>query len=148
MAKLEPRNTQTRVKHEILSSYLDTWGGIIVSGLRNARPRVRHFVYVDCFSFLGRYSGEKEEEIQKRESKEVFGSPVIGINALDKLLTHSQKMGVDIQISTILVEKDKKVFGDLKETLQSAGYQNRVEETKDFYKLKNGQIAVVNADAT
>lgn len=147
MTKLEPRNTQTRVKHEILSRYLDTWGGIIVSGLRNAHPRVRHFVYVDCFSFVGRYSGEKEDEIQKRESKEVFGSPIIGINALDKLLVHSKKMGIAIQVNAILVEKKKTYFNGLKETLQLAGYQNRVEETKDFHSLRNGQIALVNADA-
>lgn len=148
MTKIEPRNTQTRVKHEILSRYLDTWGGIIVSGLRNARPRPRHFVYVDCFSFIGRYSGEKEDEIQQREVKDVFGSPVIGINALDKLLAHSQKMGVDIRVSSVLVERDKKVFNGLKETLQLAGYGNRIEETNNFSKLKNGQIAIVNADAT
>ncbi len=149
MTKLEPRNTQTRVKHEILSSYLDTWGGIIVSGLRNARPRIRHFVYVDCFSFVGRYSCEKEDEIQKRKSKEVFGSPVIGISALDKLLAHSKKMGVDIRVSTILVEKKKEICNGLKETLQLAGYQDRIkEETNDFYELKNGQIAIVNADTT
>jgi len=148
MTKLEPRNTQTRVKHEILSRYLDTWGGIIVSGLRNARPRPRHFVYVDCFSFTGRYSGEKEDEIQQRQAKEVFGSPIIGINALDKLLAHSQKMGVDIRVSSILVERDKKVFNGLKESLQLAGFRNRIEETNDFSRLKNGQIAVVNTDAT
>ena len=57
-------------------------------------------------------------------------------------------MGVDIQVSTVLVEKDKKFFNGLKETLQLAGYQNRIEETKDFFKLKNGQVAAVNADAT
>lgn len=148
MIKLEPRNTQTRVKHEILSSYLDTWGGIIVSGLRYARPRVRHFVYVDCFSFIGRYSGEREDEVQKRASKEVFGSPIIGIRSLDKLLTHSKKMGVDIRVNTILIEKEKKLFSGLQETLQMAGYQNRVEKTKDFSNLKNGQIATLNADAT
>jgi three-Cys-motif partner protein len=119
-----------------------------VSGLRNARPRPRHFVYVDCFSFTGRYSGEKEDEIQQRQSKEVFGSPIIGINALDKLLAHSQKMGVDIRVSSILVERDKKVFNGLKESLQLAGFRNRIEETNDFSRLKNGQIAVVNTDAT
>lgn len=148
MTKLEPRNTQTRVKHEILSRYLDTWGGIIVSGSRNARPRVRHIVYVDCFSFVGRYSGEKEDEIQKRKSREIFGSPVIGIKALDKLLIHSNKMGVDIQVSAILVEKEKKIFNGLKESLQFGGYQNRVKETGGFSKLKNGQIALLNADTT
>lgn len=148
MTKLEARNTQTRVKHEILAKYLDTWGGIIVSGLINARPKVRRFVYVDCFSFIGRYSGEKEDEIQKREMKEVFGSPIIGINALDKLIEHSKRMGVDIRVNTILVEKDKKYFSGLKETLGIAGFENRVQETKIFSSLVNGEIAIVNDDAT
>jgi three-Cys-motif partner protein len=148
MTKLEARNTQTRVKHEILAKYLDTWGGIIVSGLIHARPKVRRFVYVDCFSFIGRYSGEKEDEIQKREMKEVFGSPIIGINALDKLIEHSKRMGIDIRANTILVEKDKKYFSGLKETLGIAGFEDRVQETKNFSSLRNGEIAIVNDDAT
>ena len=87
MAELKPRNTQTRVKHEILSRYLDTWGGIIVGGLTKARkPLDWHFVYVDCFSYLGKYPGEKEDTYHHRES-EVDGSPLIGIKALDRLLS-------------------------------------------------------------
>lgn len=148
MAKLEVRNTQTKVKHEILSKYLDTWGGIIVSGLRNAKKKTRHFVYVDCFSSVGRYSGEKEDEIQKREMKEVFGSPIIGIKALDKLLLHAKKMEVDIKVTTILVERDKKTFSGLKETLSIGGFENRTRENIDFSNLKNGEIIVLNEDAT
>ncbi|NOY98878.1 MAG: hypothetical protein GXP40_06715, partial [Chloroflexi bacterium] len=49
------RDTQTRVKHEILAKYLDTWGGIIVNGLTKRRQLQQwHFVYVDCFAFSGK----------------------------------------------------------------------------------------------
>ena len=147
MINLEPRNTQTRVKHEILSRYLDTWGGIIVGGLKSRHPRIRHFVYVDCFAYLGRYAGEKEDHLQNRGAKDVYGSPIIGINSLDKLLTHAQRMGVSISVSSILVEKNRETFDGLKETLRSAGFTERLNENRDFASLTNGQIAVVNADS-
>jgi len=94
MADLKPRNTQTKVKHEILSSYLDVWGGIIINGSINSKRKVqRHFVYVDCFSYLGKYSGEKEDGFQNKSPNTVYGSPIIGIMALDRLIMHAQKMG-------------------------------------------------------
>jgi len=149
MAELMPRNTQTRVKHEILSRYLDAWGGIIVGGLTKARKPIDwHFVYVDCFSYLGRYSGEKEDTYHNRNS-EVDGSPLIGIKALDRLLEHAQtKMGVSIRVNTILIEKDKQTYNGLIENIQKEGYGQRLEETKHFHNLKNGQIAIINEDAT
>ncbi|MBU2611414.1 MAG: three-Cys-motif partner protein TcmP [Chloroflexi bacterium] len=148
MINLEPRNTQTRVKHEILSHYLDTWGGIIVGGLRSARrPRKWHFVYVDCFAYLGRYAGEKEDVLQNRGTKDVYGSPVIGVNSLDKLLAHAQRMGVSISVSSILVEKSRETYDGLKETLRLEGFTKRVKEDRDFANLTNGQIAIVNADS-
>jgi three-Cys-motif partner protein len=149
MAGLQPRNTQTRVKHEILSRYLDAWGGIIVGGLTKARKMSEwHFVYVDCFSYLGKYSGEKEDTYHNRNS-EVDGSPLIGIKALDRLLDHAQeKMGVKIRVNSILIEKDKNTYQGLLANLQRAGYGQRLKETQDFSTLKNGQIATINNDAT
>jgi len=149
MNDLKPRNTQTKVKHEILSRYLETWGSIIVSGLINAkRLRQWHFVYVDCFSYSGKYSGEKEDDFQNKVPKTVYGSPIVGINALDKLAVHAQKMGVRIRVNTILVEKDKKTYEGLKDTLQEVGFADRVKETRDFHGLGDGQIALTNADST
>ena len=150
MAELEPRNVQTRVKHEILSRYLDTWGGIIVGGLTKARkPLDWHFVYVDCFSYLGKYSKEKEDTYYNQDSESVEGSPIIGIKALDKLLDHAwNKMGVRIRVNSILIEKDKKTYTGLLENLQEAGYGHRIRETKDFHSLAENQIAIVNDDAT
>ena len=149
MIKLEPRNTQTRVKHEILSRYLDTWGGIIVGGLTKARkPADWHFIYVDCFSYLGRYSGELEDIYHDRKG-EVDGSPLIGIKALDRLLEHAErKMGVRIRVNCILIEKDKRTYQGLLETLQKSGYEARLKETNNLTSLERGQIAVLNADAT
>ena len=150
MAELEPRNTQTRVKHEILSRYLDTWGGIIVGGLTKARkPLDWHFVYVDCFSYLGKYSKEKEDTYYNQDSESIEGSPLIGIKALDKLLDHARnKMGVRIRVNSILIEKDKKTYNGLLENLQEAGYGHRIRKTKDFHSLADNQIAIVNDDAT
>jgi three-Cys-motif partner protein len=151
MAELKPRNTQTRVKHEILSRYLDAWGGIIVGGLTKARkPSEWHFVYVDCFASIGKYSGEKEDTYRDPNSgSEVEGSPFIGIKTLDRLLDHAQqKMGVKIRVNTILIEKNKKTYEGLLENLQSAGYGARVKETNRFHSLDPGQIAVVNDDCT
>ena len=151
MQALDPRHTQTRVKHEILSRYLDTWGGIIVGGLTKARrPSEWHFVYVDCFSSFGKYAGEKEDTYKNSNPiSEVEGSPFIGIKALDRLLSHAQqKMGVKIRVNTILIEKNKKTYEGLLENLQKAGYGDRLKKTNDFHSLDRGQIAVVNDDST
>lgn len=155
MSELKPRNTQTRVKHEILSSYLDAWGGIIVGGLQSKQKLHPtwsqgnwHFVYVDCFSYLGKYAGEKEDTFQDKKPKTVYGSPIIGINALDKLKNHAFKMGVKIRVNVVLVEQDKNTYEELKRTLDENGHSSRVRETRSFHDLQDGQIAVVNDDST
>lgn len=150
MVELRVRDTQTCVKHEILSRYLDTWGAIIVNGLRgsNSTNKTWRFVYVDCFSYLGRYLGDKENIVQNRPFQSVYGSPIIGLESLDKLATYAQKMGIKISINAILVERDSDVFAELKNTLRLAGYEKRVKETREFRKLKNGEVALVNADST
>jgi three-Cys-motif partner protein len=145
--KLEPRNTQTRVKHEILARYLDTWGGIIVNGLRRSRQkRDWHFVYVDCFSYVGRYSGEYEDVIQGRQTQPVYGSPVIGIRALDKLNAYARRVGIELKTNVVLIEKRPAYWKSLRETLQQLDFGQRVRETIDFSSLANGEIALVNKD--
>jgi three-Cys-motif partner protein len=147
MPSLKPRDTQTRVKHEILSRYLDTWGGIIVNGLRSRIHRPWHFVYVDCFSYLGRYAGEREAILQNQDIQQVDGSPLIGIKALDKLHEFAKKAGIVISVNSILIEENEDIFVGLKDTLSQAGLNNRVIETQDFFALKNNQISIVNANA-
>jgi len=149
--ELQARDTQTKVKHIILSQYLDTWGGIIFNSLRSSALSKQshgqkfdiHFVYVDCFAYMGRYACDADED-----NGIVYGSPIIGIKSLEKLSETARKAGISIRVNSILIEKDTKAFSGLKETLTNVGLMQRVKETTDFRNLKSGEIAIVNADST
>src|SRR4051794_2932284 len=80
---VEPRSTQTKVKHTILEKYLKAWGGIIVNGLRGDQVKDVHFIYIDCNASFGRYNGELEDSVINREAQTIWGSPIIGVKALD-----------------------------------------------------------------
>jgi len=141
------RDPQTRVKHEILAKYLDSWGGIIVHPLRKKRQKDWHFVYVDCFAHTGRYIGESEDVIQNIETQTVFGSPIIGINALDKLADYALIKGIRIRTNSILIERNLEYFRELQNTLCIKSLNHRVKVTTNFSSLADREIAVVNADA-
>ncbi len=144
------RSTQTQVKHEVLARYLDTWGGIIANGLCHAkRQRVWQFIYVDCFAYKGKYIGDQENIFQHiAVTGPVFGSPIIGIRALDKLAAYAVTVGIQIVTNTILIEKDPAHYHDLQATLQECKLAKLVQETLNFSALHNGEIALVNGDAT
>ena len=142
------RPTQTRVKHEILKAYLKTWGGIISSGLRARQPNTVHLVYVDCFASTGKYAGECEDILHGHAGETVYGSPIIGIRALDALADHARnKMGVPLQTSSILIERNTPTFQCLMDTLTEVGLSGRARQITDFKALADGEIAVVNADS-
>jgi three-Cys-motif partner protein len=145
--ELKPRDTQTQVKHKILAEYLDTWGGIILNPRMRSQAKQQqrpdpHFVYVDCFSSIGRYAGNKH-----RSSDIVEGSPIIGIRALDKLAEHARKYDLPVRVNSVLIEKDQKAYQGLQDTLSNYGYANRTQETVDFSNLRSGEIAILNADS-
>ncbi len=153
--ELEPRNTQTKVKHMILAKYLDTWGGIIFNPLRATARKFTsmgrsfdfHFVYVDCFAYKGKYAGDSEDILRDRSVSPVTGSPIIGIRSLDKLAEFARRTAnVDLRINTILVEEKLDNFTDLRQNLADEGFGQRVRETTDFSSLKPNEIAIVNAD--
>src|SRR3972149_2678968 len=111
---LKQRDTQTQVKHMILARYLDTWGGIVFNALRSKAKEVQsngrsfdlHFVYVDCFAYRGRYSGDSQDILQNPSTDPVNGSPIIRIRALDKLLDFARReAGINLRVNTILVEE-------------------------------------------
>ncbi len=156
-AQSKPRTTQAKIKHEILDRYLAIWGRIILNGLRGDIVRVRssgrrfdvHFVYVDCNAFSGRYPGELEDAIAGRPAGTVYGSPVIGVQALDRLSEWARDtMALDIRVNAVLVEMRKGPFDELQESLRAAGLGNRVQLTTDFKALGPGEIAVVRGDWT
>lgn len=150
MKNSQYRSTQTQLKHEILTRYLDTWGGIILRGLSHFKhPQAWRFVYVDCFAYTGKYLGDKENVLRHDATHgPVYGSPVIGIRALDKLSSYATSIGVNIVTSTILIEKNPHNYQDLKKTLDECSMKNRIQETGNFSNLQNGDIALINTDAT
>jgi three-Cys-motif partner protein len=154
--ELKPRDVQTQVKHKILERYLRTWGGIILSGLKGTAAQMqmsgkqlRHkFVYVDCFAYCGRYSGNTEDIFLECTTGPVAGSPIIGVRALDELTDMASRYGIDLKVNAILIEKVPEVFGCLLDTLSDEGLMPRVKQTTDFSSLNAGEIAAVNADST
>ena len=145
---IKPRHPQTKVKHLILDRYLGAWGSIIIHGLKS-QPTVLHLVYIDCNASYGRFAGELEDKITKREVLSVYGSPIIGVNRLDSLTKWAKdKYGKVVRTSSILIEKDPKIFHELKQSLSMAGLDHRVKETDNFSALKNGEIALLCEDST
>lgn len=148
MPKMKPRPPQTRVKHLILEKYLHAWGSIIIHGLKN-QPTSLHLVYIDCNASFGRYPGELKESITQQESFSVFGSPIIGIRVLDALASWAQeKYGKRVRTNAILIEKDPKIYSELKHSLSLAGFAQRTRETDAFLSLKDGEIAALCEDST
>ncbi len=152
----KPRPTQTRVKHELLDRYLAIWGRIILNGVRkqamsaqaHGRAFDMHMVYVDTNAFTGRYDGELEDIAAGRSVETVYGSAVVGVQALDRLAAWAEGVGITIRTNTILIEQRLGFFRELQATLREAGLSDRVRNTTHFASLDPGEIAVVNADWT
>src|SRR5712691_2729438 len=123
---VEPRPTQTKVKHTILENYLKAWGGIIVNGL-NKRLRDLHLVYIDCNASYGRFNGELEDTLSARQAKTIYGSPIIGIQELDSLASWAEATyGGRVRTNSILFENDSQIFAELQRSLDMAGLTARV----------------------
>lgn len=148
MTYIEPRKTQTKVKHTILKKYLKSWGGIIINGWRR-KTTTLHFVYIDCNASSGRFNGELGDSVARRKPETIFGSPIIGVETLDELATWvRESVGISIRTNAILFEQERDVFDDLKESLSMAGLAQRIRETEDFFSLKDGEIALLRKDST
>jgi three-Cys-motif partner protein len=146
---IKPRPTRTQVKHTILKKYLEAWGGIIVNGLRQRADAAPHFVYIGCDASTGRYRGELEDVVAYREPQQIFGTPIIGVTALDALAAWAKKSAnKDVRINAILIEKERKNYEELKSSLRLAGFMPRVRETATFSCLQDGEIALLCEDST
>jgi len=151
MSKAEKvRAIQTEVKHLILKVYIGAWGGIILGGISRSTVRDVHFVYVDANAFRGWYPGDQSDEINQTNQTMVFGSPIIGIEAFDDLVAFAHKTySIRLRVNAILVEKERRIFQDLVETLHKKGYGSRlIINPTNLLSLANQQIAVINGDST
>lgn len=137
---MKKRDIQTRVKHQILEDYLVRWSSIIINGWREplrqfpAKFEAR-LVYVDCFAFEGRYTENGET---------VKGSPIIGIEAIDRAVEFSKtQIGFAPRSNVILFEYEKPKYDSLLLTLKDYGYAERVSTEPNFDTLRDGQIMAI-----
>lgn len=149
MAELKRRKIQSKVKHEILSEYMEKWWSIISTGLARYYRAYGHrmgafrarFVYVDYFAYSGVYAPEN--------GKLVYGSPVIGVRSLDKLKTHMLKTaGLEPFTAAILIEEDPETYDQLIATLNGVGFGDRIRQIKHIKGLSNGDIVVIKGDSS
>jgi three-Cys-motif partner protein len=147
MSLLKARPTQTKIKHLILEEYLRAWTYIIFSGLRGRYERQRsrgqsfasRFVYVDCFANSGQYAAER--------GNPVYGSPIIGIRAIDHLRQHwLENVGYEPQTSVLLIEQDTTTYEALLQNLEAVNYGSRIKKMDSFQAPRNHQIAVIRGD--
>jgi three-Cys-motif partner protein len=145
---IKPRSTQTKIKHNILEQYLEKWGNIIINGSKQFQTSI-HLVYIDCNAYAGRYSQDIEAVPTDEKSQPIFGTPIIGVRGLDALVNGVKKSPKKIELRTnaILIEKDEKIYQELRRSLSMAGLFHRVRETKDFASLRDGQIALLCEDS-
>jgi three-Cys-motif partner protein len=153
---LEERNIQTKVKHLILSDYMRAWSSIILSGLSTtARTRLAQglpfrsrLVYVDGFSYKGRYSRDVGQlPNEPATTGPIWGSPILGVQALDRAEEWARaRYQFDIETAAILVEQDTETFRDLLENLRSAGFSDRVVENPTSISPRDGEIVVLRDD--
>lgn len=146
-ALIKTRPTQTKVKHIILKQYLDAWGSIIINGLRHQHRTIR-LVYIDCNAYAGRYSADIEDAASTQNIQPIFGTPIIGVQALDSLMSWAKTASnIELYTNAILIEKNEKVYRELKQSLHMAGILDRVRETDHFSDLQNGEIALLCEDS-
>lgn len=151
MESLQIRNTQTKVKHNILEDYAKQWASIIVYGLKKTYDRLRaqgyqegfsvNLTYVDCFAHIGRYQDPEDSRGWTE------GSPLIGINVLDNIQAYTKaKLGFEPNIRVVLFEVEAAYYHALLDSLAAAGLSTRITTSSYLSQLPAGQIAVINDD--
>jgi len=153
---LKFRDTQTQVKHIILSDYLDAWAGFIINGLswrakemasRGIPFRCR-LMYVDGFAHKGRYAGDTGEVLRKGiANTPTWGSPILGILALDRAREFAQRMhGLRVEIAAVLSELESETFRDLEESIALAGLSQRLILNPEKLAPSDGDIIAIQGD--
>jgi len=153
---LGKRDTQTQVKHLVLSNYLGAWAGIIVNGLAKTaqsqlsqgRPFQVQFLYVDGFSHKGLYLGDTADLLLGASANgSVWGSPVVGIQELDRARAFALKTyGFNLDVRAVLVEERKEHFDDLQESLKLAGFGDRIITNPVKLLPPSGYVTTIQGD--
>ena len=143
------RPIQTKVKHEILAEYLAKWGEIIITGLKGhaksyneaGYPFKARFAYVDCFA----NTGMNAPDTGKNEP--TLGSAILGVQALDEIKNRALRdIGFELPVISFLIERDAKLYNELRENLVSQGYGSRIHEGFELSALRPDAIVLINGD--
>lgn len=111
-AALPAKKIATRVKHEILQSCLKAWGGIIITS--NAGRQIR-LAFVDTCCGSGLYQpGEGAEPDVENDA----GSALIGIDALNELLSHGHSVGREITAKALLINENSSELATLSAVIE------------------------------
>lgn len=89
----------TKVKHHILQSCLKAWGGIIITSNQGRQIRL---AFVDTCCGSGLYESGNDAE---PNSEYDAGSALIGINALDELLSYGRSRRSDVSVKALFINE-------------------------------------------
>ncbi len=143
----ESRDSQTRIKHEILREYVGAWAGIISAGVRRRlreRPGVLlDLVYLDGFAGYGRYEHDTD---QPTSVQRVWGSPILALQALEAAGATHARNGLLIRVTGILVEKEAQIHEELCENLRAGGLTRRIVQADWFDQIALDVVNVLRGD--
>ena len=151
----DTRDSQSRAKHSLLRRYGGAWAGIIGTGLINSRafrsarergqPFELHLVYIDAFAGAGRYARDADQA-PGEQREPVWGSPIIGLRAIEAQAAVLRERGLPVRVSGILVEADPEYYERLLENLGASALDITVEPGTNIPSAHHGQVNVFNAD--
>lgn len=145
------RDSQTRIKHEILRAYAGAWAGIIGTGVegwaRQAAARGHAFqldlIYVDGYGGFGRYLKDSDKS---NGMEPIWGSPILAMQALEQTAKVLSSRGIPVRLTAIVTEEKKANFEELVSNLAAAklGTPHRISERWSPALL--GHIALIRGD--
>ena len=153
MRQRNTRHPQTEVKHELMAAFKRRRGPIIINGLARKASRLGSanfhswFVHVDCGAYEGRYEGNTVDELLGRTpAKKAYGTPLLGIQALDEVTAQGKRRNLAIDTVAVLFEADSRIFDTLVRNLKDERYSDRLAVNPSTLVKRAGIINVVHGD--
>ncbi len=147
----QTRQSQTRIKHEILRAYAGAWAGIITTGAGGSAARAKQagkeftldLAYVDLFAGAGRYGRDAD---QKEEAgTPIWGSPIIATQMIEATLDDRfRSRGFAARTTAVAI--DKQFAAELLENSLEASLPIPVVALARARDLAYGTYTVIGAD--
>jgi three-Cys-motif partner protein len=122
--KVFPRKKiATRVKHDIVQSYMKAWGGIIIT---SNSPREVRLSFVDTCCGSGLYQPSEDAEPNAEYDT---GSALIGLDVLDRLLTYADQRGGDVKARALFINENASELETLQDAIGHQGLAHHIPYT-------------------